>query len=89
MDVASPIDARTAGRAAAPGIVGTFGTPITARDSTTLATPFTRDWLGSGFAPFGGVAAFVVCDADGPRRRPHAGYRSPHYPSATGEGRAS
>ncbi|PSP75546.1 hypothetical protein BRC86_03315 [Halobacteriales archaeon QS_3_64_16] len=89
MDAASPIDARTAGRAAAPGTPGTFGTAITAHDSITLATPFTRDWRTSKFASFGRLTAFLGTEAEGVRSGRRARYRSPHCPSATGEGRAS
>ena len=89
MDVVSPIDARTAGRVAASGTFGTFGTAITAHDSITLATFFTRDWRTSKFASFGRLAAFLGTGAENARSGRRAGYRSPHRPSATGEGRAS
>ena len=88
MDVARPIEARTAGRVAASG---TRFTPFNKRTSITPAT-LARDWHEVGVVPsirFGPFGSFGSAAAGGVSNGPRVGYRDPHRPSATGDGRAS
>lgn len=93
MDVASPIESRIAGEQIASGTRFRF----TARKSTTLATRFTRDWLGANAnrentsrgSSATSAAVEVGVDLGGARNVSRARYRCPHHPSVTGEDRAS